>query len=197
MIIVRWGLLEKPYSWILSMVSLCKLTSVKSEQSYSLHATVLSVSAQRGWQQKPTHPLLLVTVRVWWPTFLLKSLNLHDIRQWKKHIKISSINIPTGVNLPCGLKNPVIQKRLGLPWKTHEKNCAFLSSSSVNQNPIVELCQENRIQRFGTRASNKLSKASRRFCRKVQQTGNGLAKSEVCKHRILSMSWNTGIKLAI
>ena len=41
------------------------------------------------------------------------------------------------VTKPCGLKNPVIQKQLGLPSKTQLRNCASLSSSSVYQNPMV------------------------------------------------------------
>ena len=42
------------------------------------------------------------------------------------------------VRKPWGLKKPVIQNTLGLPWKHQLWNWAFLSSSSVNQNPIVE-----------------------------------------------------------
>ena len=73
-------------------------------------------------------------------------------------------NDETTIFIPCGLKNPVIQKQLGLPSNTHLKNWSFLSSNSVNQNPMVELCQETLRHKAGTFASYMLSRASRRFC---------------------------------
>jgi len=41
------------------------------------------------------------------------------------------------VRKPCGLKNPVIQNTFGRPSNSQPLNCAWRSSRSVNQNPIV------------------------------------------------------------
>ena len=50
------------------------------------------------------------------------------------------------VRKPCGLKKPVIQKQMGLPWKSHRRNCESRSSNSVNQKPNVlegqEICNK-------------------------------------------------------
>ena len=46
------------------------------------------------------------------------------------------------VRKPWGLKNPVIQNALGLPWNIQALNCWSLSRSSVYQKPMVEESQD-------------------------------------------------------
>ena len=64
------------------------------------------------------------------------------------------------VRKPCGLKKPVIQNTVGRPLKHQVLNCVSRSSSSVNQNPIVEDLQEIFAHFSGTLASNMLSRTS-------------------------------------
>ena len=71
------------------------------------------------------------------------------------------------MGVPCGLKKPVIQKQLGRPPQIHVENWLLRSRNSVNQKPRVGVAHDTFVQIVGTRASNMLSSALRRFCKNI------------------------------
>ena len=100
-------------------------------------------------------PPLCNTVIIWRdPPPYLRLRNMCTTPNGEELFRIEKIAIT------CGLKKPVIQKTLGLPWKHHLLNWPSLSNSSVYQNPRVVERQEIFFQVSGTRASNMLSRVA-------------------------------------
>lgn len=108
---------------------------------------------------------------------LLKQLNffVNSMLIWKRKIikgsilrSLQKIYVMSAIRLrisilnqiPCGLKNPAIQKHGGRPLKHHVLNCTSRSSNSVNQKPSVLAAQDPLIHTAGTNASYILSRAS-------------------------------------
>mmetsp|Transcript_13743 Transcript_13743/g.31847 ORF Transcript_13743/g.31847 Transcript_13743/m.31847 type:complete len:291 (-) Transcript_13743:12459-13331(-) len=64
------------------------------------------------------------------------------------------------VSRPCGLKNPVSQKDLGRPLRSHLSHCSYLPSRPGNHTPSVGACHEISDHDPGTRASKRAFMAS-------------------------------------
>ena len=110
-------------------------------------------------------------------------------------LQITATQTDWNWSLTWGLKKPVIQNDVGRPSNNQVENCWFRSSRSVNQKPSVADSQEIFFQLVGTRASNMLSRASRRFSLMMMVPSiaslrsDRVVRTRVMTFCILSISW--------